>query len=220
MALDYSKLTEEELKAIANNDYSKLSDATLNAIANKPTTTARKEQGKAFVSLADSALNTITGGLDSLAYPLANYYYGTAGKMSPADAAARAQAETTSPKDVFGRAFGYKDQTTYESNPFKQAANYIGEGLTENVITPISQATGMPEQSVGNMLGTGMLGVGAVAPKISVPQPIRRGVNQLKTGSIVLSFKQIYNVHFKELNYISLPTHLSADSKVFVYSKV
>ena len=36
MAVDYSKLSEEELKAIANNDYSKLSDATLEAIANKP----------------------------------------------------------------------------------------------------------------------------------------------------------------------------------------
>lgn len=36
MAIDYSKLTDEELKAIANNDYSKLSDATLRAIANEP----------------------------------------------------------------------------------------------------------------------------------------------------------------------------------------
>lgn len=33
MALDYSKLSDEELEAIANNDYSKLSDATLQAIA-------------------------------------------------------------------------------------------------------------------------------------------------------------------------------------------
>jgi len=33
MALDYSKLSDEELEAIANNDYSKLSDNTLNAIA-------------------------------------------------------------------------------------------------------------------------------------------------------------------------------------------
>ena len=49
---------------------------------------------------------------------------------------------------------------------------------------------------------------------------IEKLVNQLKTGSIILSFKQIYNVHFKELNYISLPTHISADSKVFVYTKV
>lgn len=36
MAVDYSTLSDEELKAIANNDYSKLSDATLRAIANEP----------------------------------------------------------------------------------------------------------------------------------------------------------------------------------------
>lgn len=36
MALDYSKLSTEELEAIANDDYSKLSTATLNAIANDP----------------------------------------------------------------------------------------------------------------------------------------------------------------------------------------
>jgi len=34
MAFDYSKLSDEELEAIANNDYSKMSDATLQAIAN------------------------------------------------------------------------------------------------------------------------------------------------------------------------------------------
>jgi len=37
MAVDYSKLSDEELEAIASNDYSKLSDATLRAIANEPT---------------------------------------------------------------------------------------------------------------------------------------------------------------------------------------
>jgi len=36
MALDYSKLSDEELDAIARNDYSKLSDKTLRAISNDP----------------------------------------------------------------------------------------------------------------------------------------------------------------------------------------
>lgn len=36
MALDYTKLSEEELQAIANNDYSKLSESTLSAIAAEP----------------------------------------------------------------------------------------------------------------------------------------------------------------------------------------
>lgn len=45
MALDYSKLSDEELEAISKNDYSKLSDATLNAIANEPTTQEKTATG-------------------------------------------------------------------------------------------------------------------------------------------------------------------------------
>jgi len=149
----------------------------------QPATTARKEQGKALVSLADTALNTITGGFDELAYPLANYYYGTAGKMSPADAAAKARAETTSPKDVFGRAFGYKDQTSYESNPFRQAGTYIGQELGENVITPVAQVTGIPEQSVANMIGSATLGLAPAVPKVVAPvKAVARNVADVSTG--------------------------------------
>jgi len=36
MALDYSKLTDDELEAIANDDYSRLSNRTLRAISNDP----------------------------------------------------------------------------------------------------------------------------------------------------------------------------------------
>jgi len=36
MALDYTKLSEQELQAIANNDYSQLSESTLSAIASEP----------------------------------------------------------------------------------------------------------------------------------------------------------------------------------------
>jgi len=43
MALDYSKLSDEELNAIANDDYSKLSDATLIAITNEPTAVAQAQ---------------------------------------------------------------------------------------------------------------------------------------------------------------------------------
>jgi len=46
MALDYSKLSDEELEAIANDDYSKLSDKTLNAIANDPDAKAAPEAKK------------------------------------------------------------------------------------------------------------------------------------------------------------------------------
>ena len=152
-------------------------------LAKTEPTTLGKEQGKMLASLGDTALNLITGGLDAMAYPLANYYYGTAGKMSPADAAARAQAETTSPKDVFGRAFGYKGQPTYESSPFRQAGTYIGETLGENVIAPVAQATGMPEESVANMLGSLTMAAGPAVPKVvNAAKPIARNVADVSTG--------------------------------------
>lgn len=62
MALDYSKLSDEELEAIANNDYSKLSDATLNALsASAPATaTAPAKTGALdYSTLSDSELQAI-----------------------------------------------------------------------------------------------------------------------------------------------------------------
>ena len=46
MALDYSKLTDEELEAIANDDYSKLSDKTLRQLSRDPGAQAAPEQAK------------------------------------------------------------------------------------------------------------------------------------------------------------------------------
>jgi hypothetical protein len=132
----------------------------------RPTTTARKEQGKAFASLADTALNTITGGLDMAAYPLARLYYGTVGGLPAEQAAAKAQAETTSPKDVVGRAFGYTGQPSYENSPFRQTGEYIGQVLGENVIAPAAQATGLPEPDVANMVNWGTLGVAGPAGRV------------------------------------------------------
>mgnify|MGYP003643562986 CR=1 FL=1 len=66
MALDYSKLSDEELEAISKNDYSKLSDTTLNAIANEPTTpektaTAGDVVQQAAQSMAPAAMYGATG---------------------------------------------------------------------------------------------------------------------------------------------------------------
>lgn len=132
-------------------------------------TTARKEQGKAIASLADTALNSITGGLDMAAYPLARLYYGTVGGMSPEAAAAKAQAETTSPKDVVGRAFGYTGQPSYESSPIRQLGTYAGETLGENVIQPLAQTTGLPEPDVANMVNFASLGLAPAVPKVVKP---------------------------------------------------
>lgn len=44
--------------------------------------------------------------------------------------------------------------------------------------------------------------------------------SELKCGSIIVSFKEINHSSFKKLNYITLPTAWSVNSKVFVYSRV
>ena len=147
----------------------------------QPTTTARKEQGKAFASLADTALNATTGLLDMAAYPLANYYYGSIKGMPAEQAAARAQAETTSPKDVIGRAFGYTGQPSYESSPLRQLGAYAGEALGENVITPMAQSTGIPEPSVANMVNWGTLGLAPAIPK--VVKPVARAAYDVSGGA-------------------------------------
>ena len=49
---------------------------------------------------------------------------------------------------------------------------------------------------------------------------IEKLVSETKSGCIIISFKQIENTNFKQLNYISLPTNWSVDSKVYVYNRV
>lgn len=50
MALDYSKLSDDELDAIANDDYSRLSDSTLRAITRDPAAKAAPEQGAEVIA--------------------------------------------------------------------------------------------------------------------------------------------------------------------------
>lgn len=78
MALDYSKLSDDELDAIANDDYSRLSDATLRAITRDPgaqsapaaepsmdfTTQALSAGRKVAPQLAQGAVNTAKFGAD------------------------------------------------------------------------------------------------------------------------------------------------------------
>lgn len=116
-----------------------------------------KDFGKATASLADTGLNAVTGTLDWAAYPLAR-----ASGLSPE----QATQQTTSPKDVIGRAFGITQDPAYTGEASRQITGYLGENIGGSVVKPISEVTGLPEQDVGNMVGTaGMLapGVGRVA---------------------------------------------------------
>lgn len=53
MALDYSKLSDQELEAIANDDYSKLSDSTLQMLANEPSGSTKSSMTTVEPSLAE-----------------------------------------------------------------------------------------------------------------------------------------------------------------------
>lgn len=57
MALDYSKLSTEELEAIANNDYSRLSESTLTAIAAEPEMPKEKTTAETTSAVTDLVRN-------------------------------------------------------------------------------------------------------------------------------------------------------------------
>ena len=71
MALDYSKLSDEELEAIANDDYSKLSDKTLNAIANDPGA-KQVPAGEPMPDFTPQAVRTVAGGAAPVVQGAAN----------------------------------------------------------------------------------------------------------------------------------------------------
>lgn len=114
--------------------------------------------GRSSASLADSALNALTGTLDYAAYNLAR-----AAGRSPE----QATAETTSPKDVIGRAFGVAGTPGYENAPIRQVGNYVGEALGQNVVRPLAESTGLPEQDIASMVNTGMIAAGPMVPKVA-----------------------------------------------------
>jgi hypothetical protein len=76
MALDYSKLTDAELEAIANNDYSKLSDTILKAIASEPET--EKQSVNPDINLTPQAASIGA----RLAEPAMNIAKGVGGVMA------------------------------------------------------------------------------------------------------------------------------------------
>ena len=112
-----------------------------------------KDFGKATASMADTGLNMVTGALDYAAYPLARAFGRTP---------EQATAETTSPKDVIGTAFGITQDPAYRGEASRRAMTAVGEGV-QAVARPIASATGLPGSDVENMIGSGMLLAGAKA---------------------------------------------------------
>jgi hypothetical protein len=125
--------------------------------------TALQTFGRSAASIPDTALNLITGALDVAAYPLARAYYGMTGNRTPEEAAALAQQQTTSPKDVIGRALGVAGTPGYENAPQRQLGNYLGQTISEGIINPLAETTGLPAQDIGSMVNTAGIAVPGMA---------------------------------------------------------
>lgn len=135
-----------------------------------------KDVGKAFASAADVALNAVTGTLDVAAYPLARAYYGMS--MPPAQAALRAQQETTSPKDIIGRSLGITQQPAYQAEATRRGTQAIGE-VVAPVVEALSEQTGAPQQDVASVLGTLSAGVPMAGRAAIKPiQPVVKGFTE------------------------------------------
>ena len=140
--------------------------------------------GRSTASLADTALNAVTGTMDVGAKALARAYYGGLRGKPLAEAERLAQQEGTSPKDVVGRMFGVTGTPGYEGAPLRQLGTYAGQTIGENVIQPLAQTTGLPESYVGDVVG---LGATAVAPGVGraaqvATQPVRNVATGFREG--------------------------------------
>lgn len=122
------------------------------------TTEFLRNTGRAAASMVDVPINLATGLLDWAAYPLARFGYGT--QMSRDEAAARAKAETTSPKDIVGTYFGVAQTPEYKGEILRKvleaAAEVPGwiEGKTGIPFTAktIAKKTGLAQPDVENFL--------------------------------------------------------------------
>jgi len=130
----------------------------------KPETTA-ESLGRSTASLADTALNTAGGLVESFNYPFNLAYRGVVQGKPLAQASAEAQQAVALPKDVVGRAFGVTGTPSYENAPLRRAGTAIGETVNENVIQPAATATGLPPEYIGNVLNTATMAAGPVVPK-------------------------------------------------------
>lgn len=112
--------------------------------------------GASTAALADTGINAVTGTLDYLAYPFARAYYGT--QMSPAQAAEKAKAETTSPKNIIGQAAGVQDTAAYKGEASQQLVNFIGENIGKGVDW-IAEKTGLAKPDVESYVNSAMFAV-------------------------------------------------------------
>ena len=141
MALDYSKLTEAELEAIANDDYSKLSDATLKALS----ADTGPPQG---ISLAQpQAAEYATAQVPAVAAGAARELMGGAATTNVRDAATIAKNATS---------WTPRSMVEVITQPLNTARAYVGGHPFAD--TPIRQIAGSVGKNIAGAAVTGLLG--------------------------------------------------------------
>ena len=160
---------------IATDDPAEAKQKILNHLGTTPAdtdrSTALQKFGQATASLADTGLNAITGGLDYGAYNLAR-----AAGLSPE----QATAQTTSPKDVIGRAFGVQNTPGYQAELSRRIMSGVGSA-TNAVAQPIASATGLPTEDVNSMLQSGMMAASPYVPRVT--SAVGQGVKTAAQGA-------------------------------------
>jgi hypothetical protein len=175
MSLDYSKLTDEELDAIANDDYSRLSDATLQALSQDPTAqTATATTGvPQAVTVGTQVAEQLAPAVGGVAKDVGKAVY-TVGKGSVQDIGAMARVATQVTPAAAGDLF--KKMLT---SPVKTGSGLIGayvEGhpylgkATQSSLSSVGRDALQYAKNIGSslpsirQLGSGIV-QGAVAPE-------------------------------------------------------
>jgi hypothetical protein len=132
--------------------------------------TATQTLGRSTASLADTALNTVRGLADIPVRAAARAYYGGV-KGVPLEQQEPLLQNVSNAilpqQDTFGKMFGVTGTPGYENAPLRRVGTAIGETIGENVIQPISQATGLPAEYVGDVVNLGAAAVAPAVPKVA-----------------------------------------------------
>ena len=133
-----------------------------------------KDFGRGLASAVDTGANMVTGLGSYVGYPV-----GRAFGLNPQEATAAANRVGAPLQNPVGRAFGIENDPAYQNSAANKIVGGIGQGIS-SVAQPISNATGLPQQDVEHMLGTGLIAAGPAIPKVA--GAVGRGASAIGEG--------------------------------------
>jgi len=122
--------------------------------------TALQTFGRSAASLADTVLGLPGAAVREAAYNVGRF-------VGQPEQQAAQMADKFLWNDQVGKLTGVAGTPGYENAPLRSAGRVIGEGLQENVISPVASATGLPEGDVASMVNSAMIGLGPAVPKVA-----------------------------------------------------